>query len=47
MLKVITTRSEVPAVAEAPTVSATLDDLARAGAQRMIAAALQLEVEDT
>ena len=46
MLKVITTRSEVPAVAEAPTVSATLDDLARAGAQRMIAAALQLEVEE-
>ena len=26
---------------EAPTVSATLDDLARAGGQRMIAAALQ------
>jgi putative transposase len=46
MLKVITTRSEVPAVDEAATVSATLDDLARAGAQRMIAAALQLEVEE-
>lgn len=46
MLKVTTTRSEVPAVDEAATVSATLDDLARAGAQRMIAAALQLEVEE-
>jgi hypothetical protein len=34
MLKAITTRSEVPAVDEAQTVSATLDDLARAGAQR-------------
>jgi hypothetical protein len=31
MVKAITTRSEVPAVDEAPTVSATLDDLARAG----------------
>ena len=36
----------MPAVDEAPAVSATLDDLARAGAQRMIAAALQLEVEE-
>ena len=37
MLKVITTKSEA-AADEAPTVRATLDDLARAGAQRMIAA---------
>ena len=41
MLKVITTKSEAPD--EATTVTTSLDDLARAGAQRMIAAALQLE----
>lgn len=46
MLKVITTKSDAPAADEAPSVSATLDDLARAGAQRMIAAALQVEVEE-
>ena len=40
MLKVITERSEPPAI------GAALDELARAGAQRMIAAALQLEVEE-
>src|SRR5437667_5975678 len=45
MLKVITTKSEA-AADEAPTVRATLDDLARAGAQRMIATALQLEVAE-
>ena len=44
MLKVITTKAETPADAGAA-VGATLDELARAGAQRMIAAALQLEVE--
>ena len=43
MLKLITAKTEVP---EEPLVGATLDDLARAGAQRMIAAALQIEVED-
>ena len=42
MLKVITTKAEAPA-GEAPTISTTLDDLAREGARRMIAAALQLE----
>ena len=46
MLKVITTKSDVAAPEETPTISATLDDLARAGAQRMIATALQLEVEE-
>ena len=44
MLKVITTKSEAPD--EATTVTTSLDDLARAGAQRMIAAALQLEVAE-
>jgi hypothetical protein len=44
MLKVITTKAEAP-TGEAPTIGATLDDLARDGARRMIAAALQLEVE--
>ena len=43
MLEVITAKAETPA--DGSTVSATLDELARAGAQRMIAAALQLEVE--
>src|SRR2546425_3296126 len=43
VLKLITAKTEVP---EEPLVGATLDDLARAGAQRMIAAALQIEVED-
>jgi hypothetical protein len=43
MLKVITTKSDAPN--EATAVSATLDDLARVGAQRLIAAALQVEVE--
>jgi putative transposase len=42
MLKVITTKAEAPA-GEAPTIRTTLDDLAREGARRMIAAALQLE----
>ncbi len=41
MLKLITETTE--ATDEATAVSATLDDLARAGAQRMIAAALQIE----
>ena len=45
MLKVITTKAEAPA-GEAPTIGATLDDLARDGARRMIAAALQLEVAE-
>jgi transposase-like protein len=45
MLKVITTQAEAPA-GEAPTISATLDDLARDGARRMIAAALQLEAAE-
>jgi putative transposase len=45
MLKVITTEAEAPA-GEAPTIGATLDDVARAGARRMIAAALQLEVAE-
>ena len=45
MLKVITTQAEAPA-GEAPTIGATLDDLARDGARRMIAAALQLEVAE-
>ena len=44
MLKVITTTSEAPN--EATAVSATLDDLARVGAQRLIAAALQVEVDE-
>jgi hypothetical protein len=45
MLKVITTKAEAPA-GETPTIGATLDDLARAGARRMIAAALHLEVAE-
>ena len=44
MLEVITAKAATPADAGAA-VGATLDELARAGAQRMIAAALQLEVE--
>jgi len=44
MLEVITAKAEMPADAGAA-VGATLDELAQAGAQRMIAAALQLEVE--
>jgi hypothetical protein len=43
MLEVITAKAETPA--DGAAVAATLDELARAGAQRMIAAALQLEVE--
>lgn len=39
MLKVITTKAEAPA-GETPAIGATLDDLARDGARRMIAAAL-------
>src|SRR5467141_3132725 len=45
MLKVITTKSDA-AADEAPTISATLDDLAHDGARRMIAAALQLEAAE-
>jgi len=45
MLKVITAKAATPADAESA-VGATLDELARAGAQRMIAAALQLEVAE-
>jgi putative transposase len=44
MLEVITAKAEAPADAGSA-VGASLDELARAGAQRMIAAALQLEVE--
>jgi putative transposase len=44
MLKLITETTD--ATDEATAVTATLDDLARAGAQRMIAAALQIEVAD-
>jgi len=44
MLKLITETTD--ATDEATAVTATLDDLARAGAQRMIAAALQIEVDD-
>ena len=44
MLKVITTKAEAPN--EAMAISATLDDLARVGAQRLIAAALQVEVDE-
>ena len=44
MLKLITERTEATDAATA--VTATLDDLARVGAQRMIAAALQIEVDD-
>lgn len=45
MLKLITGKTETTA-AEATAIPATLDELARVGAQRMIAAALQLEVEE-
>jgi hypothetical protein len=45
MLKVITTQAEAPA-GEAPAFGATLDDLARDGARRMIAAALRLEAAE-
>ena len=45
MLKVITTKAEALA-GEAPAIGATLDDLARDGARRMIAAALQLEAAE-
>jgi putative transposase len=45
MLKVITTKADA-STGEAPTISATLDHLARDGARRMIAAALQLEVAE-
>lgn len=44
MLKLITTESDV--TTRASEVTASLDDLARVGAQRMIAAALQIEVEE-
>src|SRR5213596_495517 len=43
MLELITAKTEARAEG---TVTATLDDLARVGAQRMIAAALQIEVDD-
>src|SRR5881409_1286069 len=43
MLKVITTRSDAD---EVPTIGTTLDDLAREGARRMIAVALQLEAAE-
>jgi putative transposase len=43
MLKLITGRTEEP---EGALVGATLDDLARVGARRMIATALQIEVDD-
>ena len=45
MLKLITAKTEATAD-ETTAVTASLDDLARVGAQRMIAAALQLEVEE-
>jgi transposase-like protein len=44
MLELITAKTEVPD--EETAVTATLDDLARVGAQRMIATALQLEVDE-
>jgi len=44
MLELITAKTEGPD--DATAVTATLDDLARVGAQRMIAAALQLEVDE-
>src|SRR2546427_7243059 len=44
MLKLITETTE--GTDEATAIAATLDDLARVGAQRMIAAALQIEVDD-
>ena len=43
MLKLITGKTEEP---EGDLVGATLDELARVGAQRMIAAALQIEVDE-
>ncbi len=45
MLKLITAKTDATAD-EATAIPATLDELARVGAQRMIAAALQLEVEE-
>jgi hypothetical protein len=45
MLKAITTKAEALA-GEAPAIGATLDDLARDGARRMIAATLQLEAAE-
>jgi putative transposase len=45
MLKLITAKTDA-AADEAAAVTATLDELARRGAQRMIAAALQLEVAE-
>jgi putative transposase len=45
MLKLITAKTDA-AADEATAVTATLDELARLGAQRMIAAALQLEVAE-
>ena len=45
MLKLITAKTEA-AADEAAAVTATLDELARVGAQRMIAAALPIEVDD-
>lgn len=45
MLKLITAKTEATAD-KAPVVTATLDELARLGAQRMIATALQLEVAE-
>src|SRR3989475_3875524 len=44
MLKLITEATD--GTDEATAITATLDDLARVGAQRMIAAALQIEVDD-
>jgi putative transposase len=43
MLELITGRTDAPAE---PVVGTTLDELARVGAQRMIAAALQIEVDE-
>ncbi len=43
MLELITAKTEAR---DEGTVTATLDDLAHVGAQRMIAAALQIEVDD-
>ena len=43
MLELITTKTDAPAE---PVVGTTLDELARVGAQRMIAAALQVEVDE-
>jgi len=43
MLELITAKTDAPAE---PVIGTTLDDLARVGAQRMIAAALQIEVDE-